>query len=188
MSKPNIDEKYMYYIRIVGKLVIISACVALIIGVVNHFTSDKIETNRMAKFMNAVNVIFPDSDAVNRVDITVAPPVDTVYKVSQAGESLGYCMKVLPKGFNGEIELIVGTDLSGTVLGVRIIAHSETSGIGSRVNNESYLSGYKNKTGQLRLNSDISNVAGATVSSKAILSGVNAVLAIEGLYDDGGTE
>lgn len=188
MRKLNIDEKYMYYIRIVGKLIIISACVALMLGVVNHFTSDKIETNSMAKFMNAVNIIFPDSDSVDKINITIVPPVETVYKVTQAGESIGYCMKVLPKGFNGEIELIVGTDLSGKILGVRIISHSETSGIGSRVNSESYLSGYKNKTGQLRLNSDISNVAGATVSSKAILSGVNAVLAIEGLYDDGGTE
>lgn len=181
-------ENVLYYTRIAGTLLVITACIALILGVVNYATVNKIEENRLAEFMEAVDAIFPAFDNINQLNIVVESPVDTVYEVTNSTEHLGYCIKVLPKGFDGKIELIVGVDMTGTVLGVQIVSHSETPGLGSRVADEEYLEGYTGLQGNIRLNYDIDAVAGATVTSKAVLTGVNAALAIEGLFDTGGTE
>lgn len=184
MLKLNIDEKYMYYIRIAGVLIIITACVALMLGAINAVTADKIEENRIAEFMEAVDVIFPESDSIHQLDIAVESPVDVVYEVNKNNELIGYCIKVLANGFDGEIDLIVGVDISGTILGVKIVSHSETPGLGSRVADDEYLESYVGLSGTVKFKNGIDAVAGATVTSKAVLSGVNAALSVQGIYDN----
>ena len=184
MLKLNIDEKYLYYIRIISPMVIISVCVALLLGIVNAVTEDKIKENLISEFSEAVQIIFPDSDSIAELDITTEHPVDVVYEVNKAGEHIGYCIKVLPIGFKDEIELIVGTDMSGSILGIQMVTNSETPGLGTRAFEEDYLSVYNGLSGHVT----VDTIAGATVTSKAVLAGVNAALAIEGLFDNGGAE
>jgi len=38
-----------------------------------------------------------------------------------------------PDGYSGAIQLLVGADFSGTVLGVRVIEHHETPGLGDKI-------------------------------------------------------
>ena len=184
----NINEKYIYYIRITGTLVIISMCVALLLGAVNMITEDKIKANLISEFSEAVQIIFPGSDNITEIDITAEPPVDVVYEVNKGGEHIGYCIKTLPSGFKDEIKIIVGTDLSGSVIGIQIMANSETPGLGTRVFEEDYLSAFNGMNSQIEFGYAIDAVAGATVTSNAVLAGVNAALAVEGLFDDGGAE
>ena len=40
---------------------------------------------------------------------------------------------VAPDGYSGDIHLLVGVDLDGTVLGVRVTSHRETPGLGDRI-------------------------------------------------------
>lgn len=179
---------FKYYIRIIGIMLIFTACSALLLASINALTVDKIENNRMTEFMRAVEVIFPDSTEITEHEIKTESPVDVVYNVKNADITIGYCIKSVPKGFDGDIEIIIGTDLSGKILGVQIISHSETPGLGSRVAEESYLTGYIGMSGDIKFNQDIDAVAGATVTSKAVFTGINAAMAINGLFDDGGTE
>jgi electron transport complex protein RnfG len=52
----------------------------------------------------------------------------------QNGEVTGLIVPaVAPDGYSGEIHLLVGVDLSGTVLGVRVTSHRETPGLGDRI-------------------------------------------------------
>ena len=184
----NINEKYIYYIRITGALVLISTFVALLLGAVNMITEDKIKANLISKFSEAVQIIFPESDKINEINVTAEPPVDVVYEVSKSGELIGYCIKTLPSGFKDKIEIIVGTDLSGSVIGIQIMTNSETPGLGTRVFEENYLSAFNGMNGQIEFGYGIDAVAGATVTSNAVLAGINAALAVEGLFDNGGAE
>ena len=185
--KLNIDEKYLYYIRITVVMVAISACVALLLGIVNAVTADKIKENGMSEFTEAVKTIFPDSDNITELEITTEPPVNLIYEVKKSDEHIGYCIQVLPKGFDGIIDIIVGTDVAGTILGVQIVSHSETPGLGSRAADEDYLAAYIGMSGQIEFDDNIAAIAGATVTSNAVLEGINAALA-SGLFDNGGTE
>ncbi len=46
----------------------------------------------------------------------------------------GYVFQVqTQKGYSGSIELVIGIDLSGKVLGVRVVNHSETPGLGDKI-------------------------------------------------------
>ena len=104
--------------------------------------------------------------------------VQSTYIVRNTGDGvlLGYCYIVTANGFGGEMELMVGLHPNNTIAGVEVIDHSETSGIGTNVLNATYLTRYKGKSGTLVLGTDIDAHSGATISSKAVLSGVNAAL------------
>ena len=52
----------------------------------------------------------------------------------QDGEPVGMILPaVAPDGYSGDIHLLVGIDLQGEVLGVRVTSHRETPGLGDRV-------------------------------------------------------
>ena len=55
---------------------------------------------------------------------------------------------------------------------------SETPGLGSRVQEAAYLDQYKGQSGTLTLGEDVDAIAGATVSSRAVLNGVNRAVEI----------
>lgn len=185
-NKDKIKNKYAPTppLRIVVTLVAICAVVAVMMAAVNAATAGRIEENKRAKINAAIESLFPGFTEAPALDYTAkaSDAVKAVYEVSGAEGKIGYCLSVLPKGFGGDIEMMVGTDVSGECVGVRIISISETPGLGSKVNDEAYLSGYEGKSGKLTLGRDIDGIAGATISSKAVLSGVSAALNFEGLF------
>ena len=68
-----------------------------------------------------------------------------------------------------------------------IVSLSETAGLGSRVNDAAYLAQYIGKGGSLVFKTDIDGITGATISSKAVLAGVNmAMTALETMGLAGG--
>lgn len=73
-------------------------------------------------------VILPASER-----LTTEGPV-TVWMARQDGRPVGMIMPVVaPDGYSGAIKLLVGIDLNGTILGVRVIGHKETPGLGDRI-------------------------------------------------------
>ena len=97
----------------------------------------------------------------------------------------GYCVTVAPRGFSGDILMLVAVNANITVRDVKILDMSETAGIGTKIESESwFIEQFKFKSrnisaarssGQAGGNA-IDTVSGATKSSKAFLSGVNAAL------------
>ncbi|WP_413112082.1 electron transport complex subunit RsxG [Thaumasiovibrio sp. DFM-14] len=56
------------------------------------------------------------------------------YLASQAGAPSAIAIEAIaPDGYNGNIHLVVGIDLEGKVLGVRILEHQETPGLGDKI-------------------------------------------------------
>ena len=125
----------------------------------------------------AVKDIFPSSTASREIDYVYSEPVAGVYEVMRYENHIGYAVSVIPSGFSGDIEMLVGIDHNGDIAGVRVLSMSETPNVGSKVADSDYLAGYEGKTGSLVLGSDIDAISGATVSSKGVTSGVNAALA-----------
>ncbi len=97
-------------------------------------------------------------------------------------------MEVLPTGFNGALDVIVGVDSEGAVTGISVVSHAETAGIGTEVakdkpnkNGVGVLSQFVGRTGgsdnMFTVNSgsnQVDAISGATVTTKAITRGVNA--------------
>ncbi|SFR61491.1 electron transport complex protein RnfG [Marinobacter gudaonensis] len=58
----------------------------------------------------------------------------TVWVARQNEQPVGLIMPVVaPDGYSGNINLLVGIDMNGTILGVRVTSHKETPGLGDKI-------------------------------------------------------
>lgn len=158
-------------------LTAICAAVALVLSVVNILTRDRIAENLREAEAIAISRVWSGSAGEGELEylpVDGAPEtVSAVYEVTVAGECVGWCVSVSPSGFGGNIDMVVGVDLAGRVVGVEITALSETPGLGSRVSESEFLSGYIGKGENIVLGVDIDAISGATISSRSVTDGVN---------------
>lgn len=157
------------------KLLIVSAVVAAVVSGVNALTADRYEVNLAEEKRNAITAIF-DLETLSYQSTAVPDYGDmpvSAYTVYDGEELLGYCIEVAPSGFGGEISMMVGFEADCKIKGVSIVSLNETPGLGAKVKDSAYLSQYIGKEGTLVLKQDVDAVAGATVSSRAVLEGVN---------------
>ena len=175
MSKNNRSEKSTaaYFLRIAGVLTLICSVVALMLAAVNAVTKNRIEENTNNEKLRAVSRIFGEVDEVIPVEGT-DPEILLVVK---DGATPGYCVSVLPQGYGGEIDMLVGVCPDRSVKGVEIISMSETPGVGSRVkSDENFLPQFAGKSGPFEPGNGADAISGASISSRAVMDGVNAAI------------
>lgn len=85
-------------------------------------------------------------------------------------------------GYGGDIVIMIGVDVeSDQIIGLEIIQHSETPGVGSKVEKSSFRKQWKgliiNKSMKLTSQGgQIDAISGATYSSKAVVNGTNQIV------------
>ena len=178
--------------KIGAVLLSICAVVTLVLSLVNFLTFDAAQANKKKEIDIAISSMFPKSTSSVEVETEYGDPISGVYKVMENDTHIGYAVGTTANGFGGKIEMLVGIENGGKIRGVKIISLSETPNVGSRVDDDEYLSGYKGKNGILKLKEDIDAISGASISSKAVLAGVNSVmqlgLDVEGRETEDGEE
>lgn len=114
------------------------------IALTQQLTRDRIQEQVARAEAGALYEIIPESAHDNDLlqDTVTLPPgsrlaIDGPLKgwvARQDGEPVGLILPaVAPDGYSGDIHLLVGIDLQGEVLGVRVTSHRETPGLGDRV-------------------------------------------------------
>jgi electron transport complex protein RnfG len=86
------------------------------------------------------------------------------------GDILGYAFVGEANGYGGVIRILVGVDeATDQVLNVKVLSHSETPGLGDRIEGENFRSRFVGKTVEdpIAIGQDIDNLSGATVSARA---------------------
>ena len=171
----------------------------LLLGVINGVTADKITQNGIETRNAAMAEIIPDADfedldtALSAEDVAAAgvtlpagrtaAQIDGVYKATKDGEEIGYCVQVEPKGFGGNLTMIVGINADGTVAGAKVTSHAETPGLGAKSQADpNWITQFAGQTadGQLKVAKDggtINAITGATITSRAVTDGVNTAAA-----------
>ena len=175
-----------YFIRITLTLLAIAAVMAFALAAVNEATKDRIAENNLNEMNSVISKIFGEGIESSKLDAAVSDPVKEIYSISKGEEFLGYAVKCAPMGFKAEIEMIVGVVPDGSVKSVRIISLSETPGLGAKVADEAFLSQFDGTSGGLEVKVNISEVAGATISSRTVTNAVNA--AVEAVSQIGGED
>ncbi|MCB2100268.1 MAG: electron transport complex subunit RsxG [Rhodobacterales bacterium] len=59
-------------------------------------------------------------------------PVE-VYRAHKGGAVVGVAFQMIAKGYGGDIRLLLGVDADGRLLGVRVLSHAETPGLGDKI-------------------------------------------------------
>ncbi|MBQ8309582.1 MAG: FMN-binding protein [Clostridia bacterium] len=173
------------------KLLLICAIIAGIVSFVYALTADIYAENIKQTKELSVGKIFTGKDET-RLQYTEIGSSDgaTVSAVYEGDVLLGYCVEIKTAGFGGEIELMIGYKADHSIYGVDVVSHTETPGLGSKSADEKYLkNNYSGKSGVLVAGTDVDMIAGASVTSGAVLDGVNrATAALENILNEGGVD
>mgnify|MGYP001084554189 CR=1 FL=1 len=186
-----------FILKVAGTLTVISLVVALLLGLVDGVTKDKIAAIEAEKTRVAMSAVVPEgSEFTDKLEIPQAAAdaakaqggtVSELYGVTNGGAEAGYVMKISASGSQGSIVMMVGVDADKAITGISVVSHSETSGIGTKVvGNEPNAAGEpvldqfigESGAGSLVVGKNIIAVSGATVSTKGINMGANAALAV----------
>ena len=176
----------MYVLRLAGTLLLITAVVAAALAGVNAVTAPVIEELNAAKTQEAISAVLPGGFDTEITDYADASGI--VSKIYQGAN--GYAVEVGPGGFDNTITMMVGIDNEGKVLGISIVSHTETAGLGAVAAagtpaGIAFRDQFVGASGSVSVTKDggtMDAITGATITSRAICVGVNAALdAVAGL-------
>lgn len=187
-------------LRMVVVLAIIGMVSAGILSVVYGTTSVIIEENAARALESSVYEVLPGTASVEIIrrqanELRVDDPQEMreaeqettlIYQGLDAqGEIIGYAFVGEANGYGGVIRILVGVDeATDQILNIKVLSHSETPGLGDRIEGESFRSRFVGKTVEdpITIGQDIDNLSGATVSATAatdaIRRGLSDTLAV----------
>ena len=169
-------ETILKILKLTVTLLIICACVAAVLAGVNAITKDKIAAIQVEKTQQAISLVLPDVSGLEQLTLSGDTGiVKSAYKADN-----GYAVEVAPNGFDGAVTMMVGI-ADGKVTGISVISHTETPGLGAvaAANNakgEAFRGQFVGQSGTLEIGNQIDAMSGATITSKAVVAGVNAAL------------
>lgn len=169
-----------YVLRISLTLLLIAAAVAAALALVNKITKPVIERADAEKTQQAIAQVLPGGYDTQITDFD--DPSGLVSKVYQGKN--GYAVEVLPIGFDSALTMMVGVAPDGTVLKICVVSHTETAGLGAVAASASsagtaFRQQFEGTAGNVLVKKDggtIDAITGATVTSRAVCSGVNAAV------------
>lgn len=178
-------------------LLVITIVSGLLLGIVYQVTKEPIANQKELAKQEACKEIFADAAKFEELEVTnldasdwaqagyAEESVDEVMAaLDDADNILGYVVTVTTKeGYGGDIRFSVGIRLDGVVNGISILEISETAGLGMRAEevlkpqfaNKNAEKFEYTKTGAAS-ESQVDAISGATITTNAVVNGVNAGL------------
>jgi len=117
-----------------------------LVSLVFALTREPIAQAEYQSLLQALNSLVPtesyDNDMVNdtrplaaTAELGLKKPA-VVYRARQRGEVFAAAFPfAAPDGYNGPVNMLLAVDREGAILGVRIVSHTETPGLGDRIEN-----------------------------------------------------
>ena len=105
----------------------------------------------------------------------------TFYPALNQNKNIGMAVETYTmQGFGGEIKLMVGFDMSGKIMNIAVLSHSETPGLGDKIENaksdfSKQFRGIDPATFKLKVkkdNGDVDAITASTISSRAYCDAV----------------
>jgi electron transport complex protein RnfG len=186
--------------RSVGALVLLAVAVTLaaMLTLVANRTTEKIARNESAWIKQRLDALVPaqlhDNDLLaDRILVTapailgIAGPV-AIYRARRDGQPVAAVIHtVAPDGYRGPIELLIAIRQDGTLIGVQVIRHRETPGLGDAFQNRNagWLDDFRGRSltdpPQQRWtvrkdHGDFDEFTGATITPRAIVKATRRAL------------
>ena len=179
-------------------LAIIAAAAGLALSGVYSMTKPVIEDQELQAKAAAYKAVCPDAEsfeALEAADKAIQETEGGNWKGGNAkvneffvgkdakGNVAGYAVSVTAKGFGGNVTMAIGLNPDGTIRKISFTELTETAGLGMRADEDVFKNQFEGKGGTLNLvkgdasgANDISAISGATVTSTAVINGVNTGL------------
>ena len=176
----------------------ITAVAGVLLAVVNEMTKGPIAERQQQQKTEAYQSVFadaqfipatlPDMASPEYASFAEAHPKSTIDEINIAtdasGATQGYVLTVTNKeGYGGEIRFVMGIRMDGTLNGISILSTNETVGLGREAQNvlapqfagKNVTAFTYTKTGSVA-DSEVDAISSATITTNAVVNGVNAGL------------
>ena len=164
MKKMNLSVKSI--------IVLVSICliIAVAMATVNMITAPKIAEAVERAQREAMSAVLPENGGFEALTLQGLP--ESVAGVYRDLDGEGFVALLSVKGYDASkpMSVAVGFTSEGTITKCHVISASgETSGIGTKVTNDDFLSHFANKDASL---DGVDAISGATISSSAVIDAV----------------
>ena len=134
------------------------------------------------------NSMLDDTLPVSDERLLRLPDTASIFVARQQGEASAFIIpSVAPDGYSGAISLLTGVNRDGSVAGVRVVAHSETPGLGDKVdlkksdwilgfNGRSLSDPAAEKWTVRKDGGEVDQFTGATITPRAVIQAVQKTL------------
>ena len=165
--------------NMVSSLVIVTLVASTALGYVYELTKGPIAAAKLAAKIKAIDeVVVPyDNNPVEEMyKISVEGSVDSleVYPAKKDGKLIASAIRSYsPKGYGGNIWLMVGLLPDGNIQNIVVLEHKETPGLGTKMNNVEFQDQFLGKNPSsfnLKVQKDggdVDALTGATITSRA---------------------
>jgi RnfABCDGE-type electron transport complex G subunit len=149
---------------------------ALLTGV-NNVTAPIIAERQEAEYREALELFFPDFERFESRQIE-EDFFDLIYDGSD--RLIGVMSTIGQQGYDGTIFYNLALDGEGKIVGVLIISHTETPGIGDVINTADFQEQFIGKSfaDPLVPGDDVDTVTGATISTAAMITSIHRVVGV----------
>jgi len=152
-------------------LTAICLLISAALAVTNSFTEPVIDKAAAERAEAARAEVIPEADGFEPVRVDNLPA--SVTEVYRATNGAGCVFMITAAGYGGEIKLICGIGPDGRILETKVLSHSETKGLGSKITEPEFAGQFPGKGSDL---SGVDAISGATISSRAYIDAVKDAL------------
>jgi electron transport complex protein RnfG len=171
-------------IKLTVFLLAVTGISGLAIGYVNGITAPVIALQEEDKLRQGYTEIYPGADEYALQPQGGGGLIDSVILAKKGQDTAGVLYIVTPKGYGGEISILVGFDVAGKeITGIKILSQAETPGLGAncvqpwftqRFAGKSAASGLTVVKTATEAKDQVQAITAATITSTAVVSGVDA--------------
>ncbi|MEB6377438.1 electron transport complex subunit RsxG [Leclercia adecarboxylata] len=167
---------------------VLTGMTALVNGLTKSTIDEQAARQQKALFDQVIPAERYDNDLQKSCYLVQAPAlgkgVHRVFIARKGDTPAGVVMEATaPDGYSGAIQLLIGTDFSGTVLGTRVTQHHETPGLGDKIETRlsDWILQFAGKVIQgiddpafavKKDGGDIDQFTGATITPRAVVNAV----------------
>ena len=161
----------------------------VVLAVTHHLTADDIAARLMEDRQSSLDRVIPSQAHDNDLlaDTLTVRDDDgqdlTVYRGTRDGKVTAVAYEIRATGYAGAIKLMLGVAADGEVLGVRVLAHKETPGLGDKIdeNKDDWISRFTGlglghpPTEQWKVKKDggvFDQFTGATITPRGVVTAV----------------
>ena len=176
-------------LKMIFTLTVVCLVAATSLAKVYDMTKDAIAESKRQEMLRAIKTVLP-KDIENEPDTDVVAIVSgknkkgedvkiLFYRGRKNGEIAGVAFKTSSKlGYSGLIDVMTGVDPYGTVIAIEILSHTETPGLGDKIEDDRFKDQYKGKNlGNAawlvkKDGGDFDQITGATISPRAVTDAI----------------
>ena len=162
------------YIKPLLVLTAICLVVSGALAFMDSITSPVILAAAEERAQTAMTDMIPNATGFERVELGYADGIpSTIRDIYRTANGVGYIFIAAVNGFSGDITVICAVAPDGNIIGTSPLSHTETKGIGTILEQESFLNPF---TGLDRNLEGIDTVAGATISTRAFIHAIQDIM------------